>query len=119
MLIFHEEIARRKLGQTPDWKVCVWERIGPDACKLEGGITTPIASGKRKGQPKWGKRSTFLSCVVTDAELKQERAAYEARTGNCSECQGSGQVIKSWSVAEGVKTRDCTPCGGTGRATVG
>lgn len=117
---FFENIARRKLGQPPEWKACIWERIGPDACKIEGGLTTPILRGPRKGRPKWAKRYTFVACIVTDEEFRKEKAQYETETGNCADCQGHGKVICSVSVAEGAKYRDCSKCKGTGkRVTVG
>lgn len=116
MFDFYENVARRKLGKTQEWKACIWERIGPDATKIEGGLTTPILRGKRKGQPKWGKRRDLDVCIVTDDEVSQERAKYERETGNCANCKGTGQVMKSWSVTDGVKTRDCDKCEGTGKA---
>jgi hypothetical protein len=117
MIYFCEEVARKKLNQPPEWKSCIWERIGPDAQKIEGGIPTIRTRGKYKGRPKWGKRSEFVACIVTDEEVRQEEQRYETETGNCCKCQGSGQVVWSISVTDGTKYRECKPCKGTGKAT--
>lgn len=117
MFSFYENIARRKLEKPPEWMACIWERIGPDASKIEGGLTTPILRGKRKGKPKWiGPRRNFDACIVTDEEIRREKTSYEASTGRCAECLGEGKVIYSISVTDGTKNRDCSACKGTGKA---
>jgi len=42
--------------------------------------------------------------------------AWEAETGNCFRCGGSGQESFGWSKAEGRLYRQCSRCGGTGKA---
>lgn len=42
--------------------------------------------------------------------------AWEAETGNCFRCNGSGQESLGWSKAEGPRYRQCSRCGGTGKA---
>lgn len=112
---FIEDIARRKLGAPPEWTWCKSERIGTDAFMLEGGIPRKLKSGPRKG------RNTFKDCelakvVVTDAEVKAEKAAYEASTGLCCECRGEKVTTARWSTTEGRETRECRRCKGSGTA---
>lgn len=114
---FIEDIARRKLSAPPEWTWCKSERIGNDAFLLEGGIPRKLRSGPRKGC------NTFRGCeltrvIVTDAEVKAEKAAYEAATGLCCECLGEKVTFASWSAAEGRKTRECRRCNGSGNAPV-
>lgn len=111
---FYESIAKRKLGiESTDWMWCNLQRIGPDATKVEGGIPKTITRGKRKGKPSW-RGIALETCIVTDAEVKVEQAAYEATTGNCWECGGEKQVVKSWHHIDGVTYTPCRRCGGTG-----
>ena len=72
-----------------------------------------LKTGPRKGKPTWRDVPT-QKAVVTGAEIEAEKARYEADTGKCSDCMGSGQVLARWSAAEGKKYRPCGRCGGTG-----
>jgi hypothetical protein len=114
-LKFHEAIARRKLNASPDWQACVFTRIGPDAIRLDGAVPKFMTRGPRKGQPTW-KGMKLAACVVTDAEAQAEFAAYEASTGNCSQCQGSARIVSGWNVKDGATYCACPKCNGSGRA---
>lgn len=107
-----ESAARRKLGASADWKAYRYEVISD--CVLVAGMVP--AGYTKKGRPKWkgqGQRT-----VLTPGEIEAEVARYEETTGNCSKCIGTGQVFKSWSQAEGLKTVDCPACGATGKKRV-
>lgn len=112
---FYELIARRKLGVGADWRWCNLNAIGPDAVKVEGGVTRLLKSGPRKGQRTW-RDTPLQACVVTHGEFEAERANYEATTGRCMECLGTAQSVWMVSATEGRKTKPCGRCTGTGHA---
>lgn len=109
-------VARKKLGQPPEWRWCKFQAIGDtDDCLIEGGIPRPRKSGKLKGLPTW-KESVKSICVVTRAEMDQAKAAYELETGNCHSCAGSGQWYSGWSRETGSRFKSCPRCDATGKA---
>ena len=110
-----KRIARRKLGlplfQWHTLRAVDWHAIETSDTLVVGGEPIGVyTKGKGKGRPKFGPRSTDRTCVVTDAELKAEQAAWEAETGHCARCCGSGEVFQSMSVTEGTKYRTCPKC---------
>jgi len=109
-----EAVARRKVGGADDWQYCRWERIGEGRDMIvEGGIPRTLKSGPRKGERTWRGQPT-QKAVVTGDEIDAEHARYEADTGNCGDCFGSGQVFARWSKANGIEKKTCQRCGGTG-----
>ncbi|MBI6948770.1 hypothetical protein [Pseudomonas koreensis] len=109
-------VARKKLGQSEEWRWCKFEMIGDtDDCLVEGGIPRLLQSGKRKGQPTWHD-SKLTKCVVTKAEHDQAKVDYEAETGKCCKCAGSGLWLSGWGVDTGNRFKPCVRCGATGKA---
>lgn len=109
-----DNVARRKVNGPEGWAVCAWEVIGEGSdLVVTGGVPRLLKAGPRKGKPTWRDVPTQRA-VVTRAELDAEKARYEADTGKCSECMGSGKVLASWSATEGVMYRPCKRCDGTG-----
>lgn len=116
-------VARQKVGGDEAWLVARWERIG-DTNDLKVGIgpARDKLTGKNKGLKTWRDTSgklTLKYCVVTEGEIQQAMAAYEARTGNCSECEGTGSYCYGWSAKEGNMFRPCSHCGASGKAGKG
>lgn len=99
-------VARKKLGQPPEWR---W-------CKFEGGVPRPRKSGKHKGLPTW-RDCVLTKCVVTRAEMNQAKAVYEAETGGCHACAGTGQWYSGWNRDTGNRFKPCPRCNATGKAT--
>jgi hypothetical protein len=108
-------VARQKLGQGEDWHWCKAERVGKDDLLIEGGIPGVYLKGKRKGRQKWDG-VPLTKCVITRAETDQAQVNYEATTGKCRECGGSGQDWERWNHETGHHYRPCKRCGATGRA---
>lgn len=109
-------VARKKLGQPPEWRWCKFEMIGDtDDCLVEGGIPRLLLTGKRKGLPTW-RDCTLSKCVITRAEHDQAMADYEAETGKCKECAGSGLRLIGWVVETGNRFEPCRRCAATGKA---
>ena len=73
-------------------------------------------SGADKGGTTW-RGVTMRDCIVTRDEWHAERAAYEAETGACRECFGTGQYAFGWSVDTGLRYRACSRCNATGKAS--
>lgn len=113
----HLSVAHRKLWMTwrlpllhvvnAELRICKWEALDDGSSCVTLGWRTPT-----------GWEGPFKTCVVTEAELVQERADYEARTSLCRQCGGSGQQVASVSVVHGVSYKDCTRCRGKGDATI-
>lgn len=111
---FRTEVARRKLGAGQDWEPCRWEALGHGAeadCLITGGVPV-IRNGKRK----WPPITKCERVCVTHAEYIAERKRFEAETGKCSNCDGTGQEWAGWSASDGNRYRDCRHCHATGRA---
>lgn len=114
-------VARRKLGRGDDWQ---WFQL--QALRVRDEYTSDtlvtgavpvgfVTRGPNKGAPKWPPVAESERVVVTSAEVAAAREAWEAETGKCSECAGTGQRNVGFSVAEGKIYRACEKCGATGR----
>lgn len=110
---WYEVIARKKAGGHPAWRACTWQAcMGADSL-VEGAVPNIGLDGK----PRWVGME-LDKVVVTDAEVEAAKLAYEAETGKCSKCAGSGQENAGWHYKEGNKYRDCKQCGASGKAPV-
>lgn len=108
---FINEIAKRK-ANVNGWMPCRWELID-NVTIVTGGV--PIGK-RRDGRPKWGPEKSLTRVAVTDEEVREDESRYEAATGNCADCGGSGKEIAAISVAHGVSYRNCGRCNGAGKA---
>jgi hypothetical protein len=115
---FAELTAKRKANHPDGWWMFKWEKVGDDILLVTGAVCPPKKTGKYKGRPnyKGRDRSTEARIGLTYAEIDATRLAWEAETGKCSECQGSGQEWAGWSKDEGNRFRPCRRCGATGTA---
>lgn len=111
--VHREAVANRKLGDVPGFKWHTWECIGPDAIQFTGAVVVgTIEKGPREGRPKFSKDTRCV--VVTESEEITEYLRYEAETGKCGDCRGSGQVFASWHHIDGARYRECRKCHGSG-----
>ena len=102
------EILRRP-ADIDGWEAFKFETVG-DAYLTEGGVPRLLKTGPRRGQKTWrGSRITR----VTKAEASAERRRYEAETGACASCMGSGEVLTGWSRQGGDRLSLCPRCHGT------
>lgn len=109
-------VARKKLGQPPEWRWCNGQVIGETRDFLvEGGVPRELKSGIRKGLPTW-KDAVLSKCVVTDAEIRLAQMDYEIETGKCWECAGSGEKHIRWNHKTGNQFADCPRCDATGKS---
>lgn len=116
-----EMMARERLGMPDTWCAYSW------ACKPGGGsvvthyvevvgMIAPLKTkGKNKGDHNWsaGDKDTEKTVYITPAEHAAWCVAWEAKTGRCIECIGTGKVIASISVVNGTTYRECPKCKGT------
>ena len=70
-------------------------------------------SGPRKGQTKWGKRSSNDIFWVALFELDKTIEIWEAENGLCHKCEGSGVEVKSSGI-NGKTFRKCGKCNAQG-----
>lgn len=117
-------VAIRKCG-IEGFTPYAYERLGGTQDIISGkaadimitlGKERILTRGPRKGQKTWDTKDS-VRVVVTYDEAKAERQRYEAETGNCGECFGTGQEWCVWSAAEGNRHRQCRVCLGTGKVT--
>lgn len=105
-----ETVARRKLNAPDSFVFYRWECVGPDLM-LTGCVSSGLVTkGKRIGRPRYD--GPKQSCCVTDAEILLEHQRYEAETGCCGECMGTGQVFSGWNYLTGTRYRECDVCKG-------
>ncbi|EHL99335.1 hypothetical protein HMPREF9946_03097 [Acetobacteraceae bacterium AT-5844] len=119
----YETHAREMYGLPDDWMVCIWEALGkpgkPQAIALTGAVVTEVfKSGPRKGEKNWKKRdrSTQMTVSIPKAAHQKWLLEWEQKTGLCHECNGKGEVFKSWDRETGTQMKPCRRCDGTGKA---
>jgi hypothetical protein len=105
-------LAETKSG-IPGWKATKWQAVGGDSIVTGSVPVGTYSRGPRKGELKFTGPRTMV--VVTRAEKEAAASAYEAETGHCWNCKGTGQVVRKFSKAEGTIYRFCTRCSGSGR----
>ncbi len=107
--------ARRKIGKGPEWKWCHMEVLEPEGYLVELGIPKTYRSGKNKGRDDW-RGVKCVRCYVSPKEEHEECLLYELETGNCYNCEGTGESIVQVSIRRGdTEKRPCCLCGGTGK----
>ena len=113
-----DEHAREKGGHPADWHVFRYECQPPGGetifYALTGMVAPPLSRGPMKGRPNWkrGDRDTEAKVYIKVEEHREWLAAWEARTGLCSECAGAGEEMASWSRDNGTVMRPCRKCKG-------
>jgi len=111
-------IVARRLGK-PGWVWCRSEVVGEgdDASFiLDGAVPTGVISkGPRKGRVRWPK--DLERAIVSRRDYRLELLAWEAETGKCHPCHGSGRTVASVKSGPPVVTtyRGCSRCTATGR----
>lgn len=120
--------AREKAGGSPEWRVCRWEalphgrgNVKPLYFDMTGAQYEPMARGKRKGTPNYRKpvAGTERRIIISVEEHDRWLLEWEARTGSCHECDGTGKEVTEMNFVTGeTKYRDCRRCDGTGKRLV-
>lgn len=105
-----ESAAARKIG-IEGWKPCIFEMV-EGGMLITGGIPKDV-----NGKKKWPPVKQMDRLILTREEVDAEELRYEAETGNCHVCYGSGQQATGWNRETGVRTRECPKCNGIGRAS--
>lgn len=117
-----EEHAKSKEGLPSTWRAFRWECLPHDGTHepiyyaLTGAVCEAVIQrGKNKGRAAWAKRDkrTQRTVNISVHEHREWLAAWEQRTGKCSECIGSGKTLASAGI-NGVTYRECHKCHGTG-----
>ena len=116
---FYLQTAREKYGLPDAWDIYKWEAVGKDAVRVTGAVAPLITRGKRKGSINWRNldKATEMSVVISDSDITACKSRFEATTGLCSNCDGTGREWWGRSAVEGNHYRKCTHCDGNGNAT--
>lgn len=117
------EVARKRYGMPAQWR---WFRSEvknhdkPSAfIMLTGAICdAKIVRGRYKGHDDWKKRdkTTEAEIAIKFSEIDEVKAEWQARTGKCSNCKGTGKSWIGWGKDTGHRYESCKPCSGTGAA---
>lgn len=121
---FYNLIAAER-GMPAGWKWNLLKCVGElendgSGVLVTGAVCTAIYSrGKRKGDTNWKKRdrSTEKELFISRNEYEKRRQKWQADTGKCVECLGSGKTLASMSIYTGKTYRPCHECKATGRIT--
>ena len=86
-----DKAAQRKVG-IDGWEPCIFERI-------EGGmlITGGIPAIGKNGKKKWPAKRLMQRVVLVEQDVVDEELRYEAETGNCYICYGTGKQVVGWN----------------------
>jgi hypothetical protein len=114
-----EEHARELAAMPMEWKAYELKCFPPGEdeliCFIVRGAVVPLKTrGKNKGHPDWKnmESATARTLYIKPDEHWPWLMDYEARTGQCFNCQGTGEEVAGWSVTKGVKHRTCSRCTG-------
>lgn len=117
--------ARERAGMPPEWSWYHLETFPhsrgsePPLCFIVKGAVAPLKQrGPGAGKLRnWKKRdpATDTTVYIKPEEHLAWLAAYEARTGNCFNCQGTKQEAAGWNIATGTTWRSCSRCKGSGK----
>ena len=114
-----ELAARDKLGLGDEYELYAAEvlphnapRDAPCVFHVNLGVPRLLTRGPNKGQKRWDgdRQEQWLG----EAEVEAQARRYEAETGKCCACTGTGKQVARWSVTDGTTYRDCGRCHGTG-----
>lgn len=115
-----EQYAREFLGLPPEWRVYEWKSLGVHphyiGLTVTGSIPRAKRSGRYKGEPTWRDKVMERSLSVSTAQMDAFRAKWEAESGACHACLGTGHELHGWSLATGPRFRPCPRCNATGDA---
>ena len=118
-----DECARDKAGMRDDWSPYSFRCLPPHPQETElveviGAVAPLKTRGKSKGSHNWDKmdKSTKRVVYITLKEHSEWVKAWEAKTGNCATCRGTGNEWRGWSVNEGSRYNQCTKCHGSGKS---
>lgn len=113
----YAEHAKEKAHLPANWRIYKWECFpkGGDETiyvAVTGAVCEHFKAGERKNERNWKLRdkNTERTVNLPCGEHEAWKLEWEKRTGKCSRCTGDGEVLESWSVANGVKNRPCPKC---------
>ena len=107
------DVAAKKVG-IDRWQAFQWESVTGGSV-VRGEVPSGVyVRGPKKGRPRFGRPGAAHKqrVVVSHAEMESAAKEYEASTGLCWDCKGSGDVSVGWSAEHGVKRATCARCGG-------
>lgn len=114
------EHAKEKANLPSNWHIFKWECFphGGDETiyvAVTGAVCEHFKTVENTQVRDWKRRdkNTERTVNLPCAEHEAWKSQWEVRTNKCSRCTGTGEVLQSWSVRDGAKTRVCPKCNGT------
>lgn len=115
--------CREKFDAPEDWRWHSWERKEFDKPHefmiVRGAVCyAKKAKGKYKGWDDWkrAEAGTERTYSITRKDLEAFQIEWQAKTGMCFECYGTGEAWAGWSAKEGTRYAPCRHCDATGKA---
>lgn len=120
-----EDHARELLNVPETYTTLKWEMM-PDHspfthCKITLCLRPDnYTAGPKEGTPKWSTRDKTKDrqVIISMKEHDAWLLSWEAKTGLCHECQGSGKRYVRWSAATGTEYKPCDRCSAMGKRIV-
>lgn len=88
--------------------------------EISGAVFPMVyTSGPNKGQTSYTKvqAGTQRTVIFSNEEFDAWTRDWEAKTGKCSKCVGTGEIQAGWDRKTGATYRPCGACRGTGKHT--
>lgn len=107
-------VARRHAKAGDDWHWASMRYVGDGegaGAIVEGGVPNIAPDGSRR----W-TGVVLDEVIVTEEQAHAAALAYEAETGKCMECAGSGLMHTGWNHKTGNAYAPCNRCNATGKA---
>ena len=113
----YAEHAKEKAGLPANWRIYQWSCFPKDGSEtIYVAVTGAVCehkkmTGPHKGETNWKllDKATEKTVNLPVAEHEQWKLEWEKKTGKCSRCTGTGEVMESWN---GTKMRACLKCKG-------
>ena len=115
---WQELSARNRGGIDDDKGMLDMEIVGDNIIRIGFcDMGPPYKSGPRKGRARFLTK-TKRDVYIQGSDIEAEKSTYEKDTGECSQCLGIGETVKSCCSVKGTTMRECAKCGGSGHASV-
>ena len=112
-------MTAKRLNDLPDgWK---WYELDArdmpdDFFKMVGDVPIGVITrGINKGHPKFAPKTKGRSFFLRMSQVEETKKLWEAETGKCSKCDGTGREQSGYSWKTGHSYVNCGKCDGNGK----
>lgn len=87
----------------------------PLYCEFEGAVCNLYVRGPKRGKPNYKTARDVRKFAVGLQTAKDWESQWQASTGGCLRCTGTGQIVMRVSAKDGAVRGPCPQCTGTGK----